>query len=164
VYPPDPINEFDLTGEFGFGDAMKWVGKHSDAIGMGIAAVGLGACIVATAGICAGVAVGAAVAGGAVSGLGSYSRSGDVRKAIGTGVVSAGISMLGIKKITVAGKVVSKGLPNAVRWFGAGRNYVSAGKALSKIPGQQRLKAQAVRFVRQEAVKGAFAAYHKYGR
>lgn len=160
VYPGDPVNDFDLSGEFGW----STIGKYSDAIGIGLAAVSLGACIVATAGVCAGVAVGAALAGGAVSGLGSYGRTKNLAVATGTGVVSAGIGLLGIKKLAIAGKVVSKGLPNAVRWFGPGRNYSSASKALSKAPGQQRLKAQAKRFVTQTAVKSTFWAYHRYRR
>jgi RHS repeat-associated protein len=164
VYVTDPINDFDLTGQFGIGSVFKWGGKYSDGIGVGLAAVSFGACVIATAGVCAGVAVGAAIVGGAASGLGSYSRSGNVAKAVGTGGASAAIGLVGLKKVTIAGKVMSKGLPNAVRWFGGGRNYTTLAKALSKTAGQQRLKTQATRSLRQVVVKSTFWAYHRYRR
>jgi len=112
VYPTDPINDFDLTGEFGMPswatNAGRWVGKNADTIGAGITVAGAGVCIVATAGACTVAVVAAAAAGGAIS---------------------AAIDGTGAKKV------------KAVRWFGSTKNYKTLAKAISKGAGKARAKA-----------------------
>ncbi|WP_253838807.1 PA14 domain-containing protein [Actinokineospora globicatena] len=134
VYPPDPINDFDLTGQW------SW---SSVKFGLSVATmvVGAAACIVATAGVCAGVAIGAAVVNGVASGVAHYSENKKVGPAILAGVKDTAWDLLKMKKITMFGKVLNKGTPTAVRFFGAGRNYTSLGKALTKAPARARLRA-----------------------
>ncbi|NCT92427.1 hypothetical protein GXB85_15940, partial [Cellulomonas sp. APG4] len=55
AYPQDPINQHDLDGTFAL---RKWIKRGVAALGVA-AAVG---CIVATAGVCAAIAIGAAAA------------------------------------------------------------------------------------------------------
>ena len=57
IYPDDPINGSDITG--------NWNWKQSVIVG--VAAIGIGACVVATAGICGGV-LGTLAVGGIVGG------------------------------------------------------------------------------------------------
>jgi RHS repeat-associated protein len=55
-YPVDPVDVFDLTGRWGWGwvsHAARWVGAHGSELAGGFA---LGACIVASAGVCAAAA------------------------------------------------------------------------------------------------------------
>ncbi|HET8671119.1 MAG TPA: RHS repeat-associated core domain-containing protein, partial [Candidatus Saccharimonadales bacterium] len=128
VYPVDPVNDFDLDGTFSLKKAWKWVGKHADTIGIGAAVVGLGVCIVATAGVC-GVAAAAATGVGAIGSVAQTRyNGGSWVKAGGAGVVS-----LAVGKVT-------KPL-QAVRWFGNGRNYKSLATALSKGAGIARRNA-----------------------
>jgi RHS repeat-associated protein len=133
IYPTDPVNEFDLSGEMSLPGFIKsgweWTGNHSQAIGIGLAVVGAGTCIVATAGVCAaGIAATAAV-GGAVTTAGARHDGNGWKAAVGKGVVSAAIDGSG------AGKV------KAVRWFGSTRNYKTLVKAISKQAGKTRAKA-----------------------
>jgi RHS repeat-associated protein len=137
AYVSDPVNEFDLTGEFSMRNIGNWIGKHSEAIGVGLSIVGAGACIVATAGACGVALATTAVMGGAVTAAGARYRGASVKRAIGAGVLSAGVDLVGGKGV------------KAVRWFGKGRNYTKVTKALSKAAGKSRAKN-----VVKSAVKG----------
>ena len=169
VYPTDPVNDFDLTGNACFSwkclkdGATKVgtiIGQNSDAIGLGLAAASMAACIIATAGICAGVAVATAIAGGVVSGLGSYSQDKNAWKAVGVGVFSAGIGLIGLKGAKIYGKQIG-GIPKAVRWYGKSRNYRSVTTALRRAPG----RARATKIVRRYSVSvGIHASNYAYNR
>ncbi len=144
VYPPDPINDFDLDGQW----SINW-GKVKLAIGLATIAVAATACVVATAGACAAVAVGAAVANGVGQGLAHYGQTGNVKASLATGAFETATGLAGLSKI----KLIGKGIPVAVKWFGANRNYRSIGTALTKAPAQARLKKVVTRYVTQAAVK-----------
>ncbi len=163
IYPADPVNMSDLTGEAWWNDAANFVGKHSEAIGVGLAAVSLAACIVATAGVCAGAVVATAVAGGLVSGMGGYQKNHNLGSAIAIGAGSTAIGLLGLKKFTVLGKAFG-GVPTAVRWFGNSRNYSTLGIALSKGPGRARAQTLVKRFVQQASIKFGIGAYQRWRR
>ena len=134
AYVNDPVNEFDLDGKAGFFDnirkgvqkAWKFVGKYADAIGTGLAIAGLAACVVATAGVCAGVAIATAAAGAAVAAAQTRYQGGSWKKAAGAATVSL-----------VTDKLMKP--MKAVRWFGNARNYTTLSKALTKVPARQRL-------------------------
>lgn len=160
VYAMDPVNQFDLAGTDLLGDigkgigdawnggtkavgnaasaAWKWAGQNSEAIGLGLAVGGLTACVVATAGVCVGVAVGAAAAGSVVTTAGARYNGNGWGESLTKGLVSGGIDMLGAKKVTLLGRVFGS-QPLAVRSFGNSRNYTSLANALTKKAGQQRL-------------------------
>ncbi|MDO4684499.1 MAG: RHS repeat-associated core domain-containing protein [Candidatus Saccharibacteria bacterium] len=71
VYANDPVNEFDLDGRWirdawnntkkAVKSAAKWVSRHQEGIKNGLIAVSVGACVVATAGVCGAVAVATAI-------------------------------------------------------------------------------------------------------
>jgi hypothetical protein len=120
----------------------------------------MAACIIATAGICAGVAVATAIAGGVVSGLGSYNQDKNAWKAVGVGVFSAGIGLIGLKGAKIYGKQIG-GIPKAVRWYGKSRNYRSVTTALRRAPG----RARATKIVRRYSVSvGIHASNYAYNR
>ena len=134
AYVNDPVNEFDLDGKAGWGDNLKkmvknvwkFAGKHSDAIGYVVSGVGLGACVIATAGICGAAAMGATVASAALAAAKTRYSGGSWKKAAGAAAVSA-----------LTDKIMKPA--KAVRWFGSGRNYQSVGRALTKAPARARL-------------------------
>ncbi|MGD8373688.1 MAG: PA14 domain-containing protein [Candidatus Woesebacteria bacterium] len=128
TYPTDPINKTDLTGEAWWNDTWKWMGENSEAIGVGLAVGSLAVCIVATAGVCAGVAVATAIASGVTATAGARYAGNNWGLSLARGAIDLGIGLSGAKGI------------KAVRWFGDGRNYSSASKAISKRAGQQRAK------------------------
>lgn len=165
VYPDDPVNDFDLTGEWSLkntvskgwkaatdgaksvansvGDGVKqaasaatsavkstgqFIGRNADNIGTGLAVAGAATCIVATAGLCTGVAVGVAVASGVTTTMGAKYHGASWGKSLAQGGVETAFGLAGAKGA------------RAVRWFGNGRSYTSVGKALSKTAGKQRLK------------------------
>ncbi len=149
VYPPDPINDFDLTGEFSWNDvksgmkaSWNFVGKNSDKIGIGLAVVGLGACIIATAGVCGAAVVATAMVGGAVTTAGARYEGKSWQSSIAKGVVSGGADLLGARKFKLVGKALVN--PGAVRWFGNARNYKTVGNAVKKAPARARLVKQVV--------------------
>lgn len=136
IYPADPVNEFDLTGQWSIKNFAKstwkstgniakgtgrWVGKNADKIGTGIAVAGLVGCTVATVGAC-GVAAGATLAGasGLVGFMGAKYQGQSWSKAATFGAVSAGLNY-----VPFAGKGLKP-----VRWFGNGRQYRSVATAL----------------------------------
>lgn len=100
---------------------FEFVGKHSQAIGTGLAIVGLVACTVATVGAC-GVATAAIMAASAtVSYIGArYEGKGQVESLMAGGVDAA------ISKIPFGGPGLK-----AVRYFGPGRQYKSIKTALA---------------------------------
>lgn len=129
AYVNDPVNDFDLTGQFSASwarSSWQWMGKHSEGIGSVLAVASIVACVVATAGACAAVAIGTAVAGGVVTAAGSRSKGNGWKASIGKGAISAGMDVAGARKI------------KAVRYFGKGRNYKSVVKAISKQAGLAR--------------------------
>ncbi len=85
VYPVDPINEFDLSGEWGISNVKKFAKDHwRGAAQIGIAVgttVAVGACVAATAGICAGPA--AATVAGSIGAAGGV--AGNLVGQVGTG-------------------------------------------------------------------------------
>ena len=101
---------------------FAFVGKHSKAIGTGIAIVGLVACTVATVGACGVVPTTALIAASAtVAYIGArYEGKGQVEA-----IASAGVDVV-INKIPFGGQGLK-----AVRWFGDGRQYKSAYSALA---------------------------------
>ncbi len=136
VYPPDPVNEFDLNGEFGWMDAWhgvqatgRFIGRNADNIGTGLAFAGFAACVVGTAGLCTGVAVATAVAGGAVTGMGAKYKGASAPKAIAKGLISGGIDLLGAKRFKVFNRSIGSA-PKAVRWYGKERNYANLARAI----------------------------------
>ncbi|MEI6481198.1 MAG: PA14 domain-containing protein [Candidatus Saccharibacteria bacterium] len=121
VYPVDPVNDFDLSGEWGLSNVRKFAKDHWKELAVG-AAVGL----VCGASVGLGCAVGAGfVAGGAVGG-GSYAINhrkgggslGGLARAAGIGgldgAISSGVSYGGSK---LAGKLLFKS-----RWGGSASN------------------------------------------
>ncbi len=133
VYPTDPVNDFDLTGMWSWNDAKNgaknawnWAGKNADTISASAAVVGLGACIIATAGICAGVAAGVTAVGAVAAAAQTKYQGGSWGKAIG----AAGLS---VATDTAVGPM------KAVKWFGKNRNYRTLDTAIKKTAGQRRL-------------------------
>ena len=112
VYPLDPANEFDLSGEFGFSEAWHWAAKHRDAL---ITGASIGACLVATAGACVAVTVAAAVAG-AASTYADHSKEG-LRRAGSQAAVSL-VTDLAFGKATRSVKMVRNFGHGASRYFG----------------------------------------------
>lgn len=146
AYPTDPVNSFDISGMFGWKSitggvksAWRWTGENADKISVGAAIVGVGACVIATAGICAAVGAGVMVVGATTS-------AAQVRSDGGSWTQAAGAAALSVAFDKVGGKF--SGETKAVRDFGkvstkAGkpvqRNYRSVAKALTKKPAQKRV-------------------------
>ncbi len=131
VYPADPVNGSDLTGQAWWNDAWRWTGEHSETIGTVLAVGGLATCIVATAGICTGVAVATAIASGVVTTAGARHEGASWGKALAMGAVDTGLGLLGAKSV------------KAIRMFGplgSGRNYITLAKAFAKQAGKNRAK------------------------
>ncbi|MBE1461808.1 PA14 domain-containing protein [Kibdelosporangium phytohabitans] len=130
VYPPDPINDFDLTGQFGVpGWAKKaWgaIGKYDKQIGIGLTVVAAGACVFSAG-------VGCAVAGAATAVIGGITATAAARRngdSWGKAAVKGGVTtLLGLGKA-----------PKHVRYFGPGRNYRSVFTALKKAPAKARFR------------------------
>jgi len=116
------------TGQFGFGDTWKWIGKHSDAIGAGLTIAGAGACMLATAGFCTAAVIATAALGGVTTTAGARHDGSSWGKAITKGTIDASIGLAGARGA------------KAVRWFGNNRNYTTVAKALSKAAGKARAK------------------------
>ncbi len=105
VYPPDPVNDFDVDGRVSLG---TWI-----AVG------GTAACIIGTAGLCAGAAVATAAFAGFQSGMAKYKQTKSVSKSIRAGAWSGARSfavstvtsrLVGAKYVTrYFGKVASTG-------------------------------------------------------
>jgi RHS repeat-associated protein len=148
VYPPDPINDFDLTGEWGWKDI-------GTAVGLAGTIAAATACVVATAGVCAGVAVGAAVVSGVTDGVVHYAETRNIAKSVGVGIAKTALNLAGFTKI----KFIGKGMPVAARWFGQNRNYQSLSKALTKAPAKARVATVVKRYATQAAFKvGIYSA------
>jgi RHS repeat-associated protein len=128
VYPPDPVNDFDLDGQSRWRRMGSWIGRNSEAIGAGLSIAGVGACFVLTAGACGLALAATAAAGAGVATAGSRHRGSSWKKAIGAGALAGGTDAVG-----------GRGL-KAVRWFGKGRNYSSARKAFGRAAGRTRAK------------------------
>jgi RHS repeat-associated protein len=140
AYPLDPVNAFDLTGEFSTLNLWAGIAQHSGDIGAGLAVGGLAVCVVATAGTCAVATAGLAAVGGGITASadlynGPRVTGRRVARAIGHGLLQAIPDALGARKV------------KAVRWFGNGRNYRKLTTALRKAPGRARLR----RLVRDKA-------------
>lgn len=103
---------------------------ESSAIGVAGAAIGLGACVVATAGFCGAVAAGTAAANAVASVAQARYRGYSWARSLGSGVVSYGTDI-------VAGRLTKS--IKAVRWFGKNRNYRKISTALRKAAGRKRL-------------------------
>jgi hypothetical protein len=123
VYPTDPVNEFDLTGELSLGGAL--------------AIAGMAACIAGTGGMCIGVAIAAAGVAGAQAGASKYKKTKSKWAATKSGAFAA-IKSLGVSAIS--GKLA--GAKHAVRHFGKvgqkARHYRSVFTALRKKAGRDR--------------------------
>jgi RHS repeat-associated protein len=100
VYPPDPTNDFDLTGEISwrtFSARIKvgamlagaWANSHQSAIKNTLAVAGAAACIIGTAGACLAGSVATAMLSGAAAGFGKYAKTGSVGKAVAVGIGTA---------------------------------------------------------------------------
>ncbi|MBL8158982.1 hypothetical protein JNJ66_00835 [Candidatus Saccharibacteria bacterium] len=150
VYPPDPVNDFDLNGQWSVGGALmgaaRWISDNREMVAAGI---GLAACIIGSGGICLGVAIATAAAAGVGAGARTYRNTGSLKKAVASGAWAAASDFV-INR--VGGKLA--GAKHVVKYFGkvAGkpRHYKSAVGALRKKPAQLRLKKQ---------VKGAVYGY-----
>jgi RHS repeat-associated protein len=121
VYPTDPVDGFDLTGQMSASSAWTLAGA-------GITVVGFGVCIAATAGVCTAAAVATAIAGGATTTASARAGGDSWGKSIAQGGIDTGIGLLGARGV------------QAVRWYGEGRNYVSLSKALTKQAAKSRAK------------------------
>ncbi|PLS82059.1 hypothetical protein CYG49_00285 [Candidatus Saccharibacteria bacterium] len=161
VYPPDPVNDFDLDGQMSIKGVAKGIGKYSEVIAYAGMAVGMGVCIVATAGACAVATVAVAVTGGVMSGFGVYARTSNVTSAVRTGVFSTGAALVSLKKVQFMGKTFG-GMPKAVRWYGNNRNYRSARVALTKKPGIARAKSVVKYFAQKAATRGVITVGMHY--
>lgn len=113
--------------------------KASGGYQNGLIAVSVGACVVATAGVCGAVAVATAIGSGAVSGVSSYVQYRSTVRAVGVTLASTAVGLVGLRKVKVFGKALNKGVPRAVRWFGKNRNYRSFAVAIRKAPAKKRL-------------------------
>lgn len=144
VYPTDPINDFDLNGEFSFSNMFKAAGnfanKHQTAIKNTLAVAGLAACVIGAA-ICGAAAIGTAILSGTAAALGHYAKTGKALNSIGVGILAGG------KDFTV-GRITGRvaGARQAARYFGtvAGkkRYYTSIIKAVKKAPVRGRIYRQ----------------------
>jgi len=140
VYPPDPVNDFDLTGEWSMPSwaksTGKWVGRNSDTIS---AIAGTAACVVGTGGACFGVAAATAGLGAIQTGIAKYQQTRNIKKA----VVAGGWN--GTKSFAMDA-LLSRvaGAKNVVRYFGkvkvtgSKRYYKNVTTALSKNAGRVR--------------------------
>jgi RHS repeat-associated protein len=123
VYPPDPINDFDLNGQW--------------SISATLAVLGVAACVIGTGGLCTGAAIAAAAYSGYQSALASYHANHNVSKAAVAGASAAAISYL-FNKIGDG----ATGAKQVARYFGevkgSARYYRSLTKAVSKGPVRDR--------------------------
>jgi hypothetical protein len=118
VYPPDPVNDFDLTGEASWGSIKKFAKDNwKDAVSVAGSAV----CIAATVGACMVATIAVVGASTAASGYSSYKSS----KSTGRAISSAAKTALIAGSIEIATRNIKP-----VRWFGRGREYKSLTKAL----------------------------------
>lgn len=101
--------------------AFAFVGKHSQAIGIGIAVLGLAACTVATVGLCGGLAATALIAASATVAYIGARYEGNSQ---GEAIAKAGVDVV-LSKIPFAGTGLK-----SVRWFGDGRQYKSIKTAI----------------------------------
>jgi RHS repeat-associated protein len=118
VYPPDPVNDEDVDGNWSisgiFKSAGNFIGKHADGLGTGIAVGTLIACTVATVGACGPVALGVmAAASGAVAFAGAKYQHQSTSKAVAYAVGAAALNYVPFARSL-----------KPVRWFGC--------KAISK--------------------------------
>lgn len=138
VYPPDPINDFDLDGNMSFSwakNAAKWTWQHKDGF---ISGAAVGVCIVATAGAC-GVASAVAAGIGAVSTFASNRKQGWKKAGAKAGVSLATDVAFG--KATKSIKMVRQIGKSGARWYGGRKvalSYTGARKALRYTYGRQR--------------------------
>lgn len=139
AYVNDPVNGSDLTGRAWWNDAWKFAGKHSEKIGMGVAAVSFGVCVVATAGACGVVGAVASAASAGLAVAKTRYQGGSWKKAITAGAVS-GITDTAFNKVKLGSKVVrAAGLKKI---WGTARTPLSASgfrKAVSTPAGKTRL-------------------------
>ena len=127
VYVSDPVNQNDLTGQFGWNDvgswghqAWNWVGRNSDTISTIIAVGGFIGCTALTLGACGPVAAASlAAASGVVSFVGAKSSGASTGKALVYAGIDAALSYVPFSKDL-----------KPVRWFGKGRQYRSLLTAL----------------------------------
>ncbi len=99
VYPTDPVNEFDLTGEF---SAANWLASNSD---IAIGAVALGGCALTAGTGCAVITVAAAISSATVA-----QRQGGKSGALTSLAFDAGASAAGnkLKLVRDFGKVAGR--------------------------------------------------------
>jgi RHS repeat-associated protein len=94
VYPPDPVNDFDLDGNASAWSAF-WQGvgesasKNQGSIKGALAIAGLAACVFATAGICLGVGIATAGISGLMAGSAHYAKHGGGLNSVAVGTKAA---------------------------------------------------------------------------
>jgi RHS repeat-associated protein len=141
VYPPDPVNDFDITGEWGWKDFGNWSNRNSGKIKVGLAAVGFAACAVATAGACLAAGVATAAASAVAVGAGKYATTGNRRAAFGAGRKEFAS---GVVANAAFGRVFRAASPRAFGNMAAKQRYYrSVYTAMSKKAGRSRLYRQA---------------------
>jgi RHS repeat-associated protein len=119
VYPPDPVNGFDLCGTV---DWKGWARKAAAGTAAVAAGAGVAACVAATMGICGGVVGTLAVSGGigAAGGAAAYSARNTGTKEFswkyaGTTSVAAGAGSIAIAGIGLLGHQLFPALPKLIR-------------------------------------------------
>lgn len=114
TYPDNPVDDFDLSGQISL---LRSIGVGAAAIGAGL---GVAGCVVATAGICAGVLGTVAVSGGigAAGGAAAYSSAyaGTPSFSGGGLAMSAGLSGAGSSLIAAGGLFAPRVLPGLPKY------------------------------------------------
>ena len=139
VYVNDPVNGFDLDGNWGWFNNIRkgvqkaagWAWKNRNGI---MAVAGVAACVLASAGVCLGVAVAGAAISAGVAAHKEYRKSKSIGRAIGAGIIAGGRDFA---INAIAGKIA--GAKYVARYFGTvkktgvTRYYRSFAKAVKKL-------------------------------